>query len=175
MDLIPSFAVDHTKIKPGIYLSRKDGFVGCHNNVCACTYDIRMTCPNKQPAIAPAAMHTIEHLVATYLRNDEFWKDQLIYWGPMGCLTGFYMITKGEYSPQFIRGSLIAAMKFIINYEGQVPGTDVTQCGNYLMHDLPMAKWEAQQYLDRLEDDFNCEYPTIERKQTKEGDQFYDS
>ena len=93
----------------------------------------------------------------------------------MGCLTGSYMILNGEHSCEHIRCVLIGAMKFIINYEGQVPGTDVTQCGNYLMHDLPMAKWEAQQYLDKLLNDFNCEYPTIERKTTKEGNQFYDS
>jgi len=171
MDLIPSFAVDHTKIVPGIYVSRIDT-VGDMDIV---TYDIRMKYPNKEPAINIAAMHTIEHLVATYLRNDKFWKDRLIYWGPMGCLTGSYMITKHEYSCQEIRKCMYGAMQYVCEYEGEVPGTDVTQCGNHLMHDLPMAKWECGQYWQRLMNNFCCEYPTIQRQNTKEGAKFYDS
>lgn len=93
MKLIPSFAVDHTDLQPGIYISRKDS-IG--DNVIT-TYDIRMTAPNHEPALQPAAIHTIEHLVATFLRNNEEWKDRIIYWGPMGCLTGNYLILKGEY------------------------------------------------------------------------------
>lgn len=171
MDLIPSFAVDHTKIVPGIYVSRVD-LVG---DIEVTTYDIRMKYPNVEPAIDPAAMHSIEHLVATYLRNDDFWKSRLIYWGPMGCMTGCYMITQHKYDCQFIRGTLIKAMKFVLDYTGQVPGTDITQCGNHLMHNLATAKYECNSYLEILQNNFCCDYPMIERKTTKEGNQFYDS
>ena len=92
MDLIPSFAVDHTRIVPGIFESRVDTVGGEY----VTTFDVRMKTPNAEPAVAPAAMHTIEHVVATYLRNHPYWKDQLIYWGPMGCLTGFYILVKGR-------------------------------------------------------------------------------
>ena len=171
MDLIPSFAVDHTKIVPGIYVSRVDNIAGQE----VTTYDIRMKFPNQEPAVNPAAMHSIEHLVATFLRNDPFWKDQLVYWGPMGCMTGCYMITKSRLDCEKIRDGLMNAMQFVLDYEGEVPGTDITQCGNHLMHDLPMAKWECRQYLQRLTEAFCCEYPTIERKTTKEGAQFFDA
>lgn len=173
MDLIPSFAVDHTKLVPGIYISRTDHLTS--GDVCI-TYDIRMKYPNKEPAINPAAMHTIEHLVATYLRNDLYMKDKLIYWGPMGCMTGCYMITNDYIANDKIRNIIEEAFLFVISYEGTIPGTDVTQCGNYLMHDLPMAKWEARQFVRRMNSDtFSFEYPKIERQVTKEGHKFYDS
>lgn len=173
MDLIPSFAVDHTKLVPGIYISRTDHLTG--GDVCI-TYDIRMKYPNREPAINPAAMHTIEHLVATYLRNDPYMKDKLIYWGPMGCMTGCYMILNQEVPNIDLFTNIYNAMSFVVNYQGTIPGTDVTQCGNYLMHDLPMAKWEAKQFLERMDSDkFSFVYPKIERQDTKEGHKFYDS
>ncbi len=167
MELIPSFQVDHTDLKPGIYVSRiDDGFT---------TYDIRMTAPNHEPAVAPAALHTIEHLVATYLRNHEDWKQYVIYWGPMGCLTGNYLILKGQYDCEVIRSLMIDAFQFVTDYEGVVPGTTPATCGNYLLHDLPMAKWEARRYLTRLKDEFCCQYPGIERPEVCGGMQFHDA
>ena len=118
MDLIPSFQVDHTKIVPGIYESRVDqvegGFVT--------TFDVRMKRPNAEPAIHPNAMHTIEHLVATFLRNDPEWKDAIVYWGPMGCLTGFYLIVKGRPAPKELLPLLLRAFDYCAAYEGTVPG-----------------------------------------------------
>ena len=167
MELIPSFQVDHTDLKPGIYVSRiDDSFT---------TYDIRMTAPNHEPAVAPAALHTIEHLVATYLRNHEDWKQYVIYWGPMGCLTGNYLILKGQYDCEVIRSLMIDAFQFVADYEGVVPGTTPATCGNYLLHDLPMAKWEARRYLARLKDEFCCQYPGIERPEVCGGMQFHDA
>lgn len=167
MELIPSFQVDHTDLKPGIYVSRiDDAFT---------TYDIRMTAPNHEPAVAPAALHTIEHLVATYLRNHEDWKQYVIYWGPMGCLTGNYLILKGQYDCEVIRSLMIDAFQFVVDYEGVVPGTTPATCGNYLLHDLPMAKWEARRYVARLKDEFCCQYPGIERPEVCGGMQFHDA
>lgn len=171
MELIPSFAVDHTNLKPGIYISRKDTVA---DNIIV-TYDIRMTAPNQEPAIAPAAIHTIEHLVATYLRNDPEWKDRIIYWGPMGCLTGNYLIIKGCYEPEVIRQLMLRAFQYVADYDGEVPGTTPATCGNCLMHDLPMAKFEARRYVDRLKNDFCCDYPGIERPVLDKGMQFFDA
>lgn len=169
--LIASFAVDHTDLKPGIYISRQD-FVEGHPIT---TYDIRMTAPNHEPAIAPAAMHTIEHIVATYLRNDDEWKDSIVYWGPMGCLTGSYLIMKGDYSCEEVRNLMIAAFKHVAEYSDEVPGTTPATCGNYLLHDLPMAKWEAKRYVERLANDFHCEYPGVARPTDESGATFFDA
>lgn len=171
MELIPSFQVDHTDLQPGIYISRQDA-VG---DTCFTTYDIRMTAPNHEPAINPAAMHTIEHLVATYLRNHAEWKQQVIYWGPMGCMTGSYLIVKGAYPCQEIRELMLEAFTYVRDYDDEVPGTTPATCGNYLMHDLPMAKWEAKRYIDRLEQHFCCEYPGVERPLDTNGKQFFDA
>jgi len=171
MEVIPSFLIDHTNLKPGIYISRQDR-VGEHEMFT--TYDIRMTEPNREPAVAPSALHTIEHLVATYLRNKEGWKENVIYWGPMGCLTGNYLILKGEYDPMAIRELMMEAFEFVANYEGEVPGTTPETCGNYLLHDLPMAKWEAKRYLRRLRDAFCCEYAQFQRPES-EGMVFHDA
>lgn len=172
MEVIPSFQVDHTNLQPGIYESRLDkdetsGFV-------LSTFDIRMTAPNHEPAVAPAALHTIEHLVATYLRNHTEWKQRIIYWGPMGCLTGNYLIVKGQYEPEVIRQLMIEAMQFVVDFEGEVPGTTPDTCGNYLMHDLPMAKWEAARYIKRLREHFCCEYDRLERPDV-DGMAFHDA
>ena len=171
MDLIPSFQVDHTNLLPGIYISRRDVVGG----EAVTTYDIRMTAPNKEPAIAPSAIHTIEHLVATYLRNDEEWKDRIIYWGPMGCLTGNYLIMKGEWECEEVRGLMLRAFQYVVEYDREVPGTPPATCGNYLLHDLPMAKWEAARYVDRLTNNFCSEYNGCQRPEDDEGMVFHDA
>lgn len=171
MDLIPSFQVDHTALGPGIYISRRDQVGGEQ----VTTYDIRMTSPNREPALAPAAIHTIEHIVATFLRNDPEWKDRIIYWGPMGCLTGNYLILKGEYAPQLVRELMIRAFEYCAEYSAEVPGTTAATCGNYLLHDLPMARWEARRYVQRLRENFCSEYPNIERPQDQSGLTFFDA
>lgn len=174
MKLIPSFTVDHTKIVPGIYESRVDVL----GEELATTFDVRMRYPNREPAIDPAAMHSIEHLVATFLRNHPDWKDELIYWGPMGCMTGCYIIVKGRPSPAEMYPILLDAFRYVRDYEGEVPGATPENCGNYMMHDLPMAKWEAARYVEYLENadkDVIFTYPTTERLVTDEGQQFYDS
>lgn len=171
MDLIPSFAVDHTNLQPGIYISRQD-VVGGEK---VTTYDIRMTAPNAEPCLGTAAIHTIEHLVATYLRNDAEWKDNVIYWGPMGCLTGNYLILKGNHTPDVVRELMLRAFQFVVDFEGEVPGTTPDTCGNCLMHDLPMAKYESRRYVDRLTNAFCCVYPGVERPVDSEGRQFFDA
>lgn len=171
MDLIPSFAVDHTNLQPGIYVSRKD----LAGDTTITTYDIRMTAPNQEPAVAPAAIHTIEHIVATYLRNNPIWKDSVVYWGPMGCMTGNYLIMKGEYSCEEIRDLMIEAFQYVVDYDDEVPGTTPSTCGNYLMHDLPMAKWESRRYVERLKTQFCCVYPGVERPMDINGKQFFDA
>ncbi len=174
MDLIPSFSVDHTAIIPGIFTSRQDQAGG---NVIT-TYDIRLTRPNREPAVDVAAMHSLEHIIATYLRNDTDWKDEIIYWGPMGCLTGFYLILKGSRSPQDICGLVINAFRSVDETE-TVPGTEPKNCGHYLMHNLGMAKWYASRFADYLEENKDkpeiFEYPKKERLITDNGKHFYDS
>lgn len=156
MDFIPSFIIDHTNLQPGIYVSRQDT-VG---DSVITTYDIRMTAPNHEPCLNNGAIHTIEHLVATYLRNLAGWKDNVIYWGPMGCLTGNYLILKGFYPCETVRELMLDAFRFVVEFEGKVPGTTPDACGNCLMHDLPMAKYEAKRYIQRLTDSFCCQYPS---------------
>lgn len=174
MDLIPSFSVDHTKIIPGIFTSRKD-IVG---EGIITTYDIRLTRPNKEPAIDVAAMHSLEHIIATFLRNDPDWKDEIIYWGPMGCLTGFYLIMKGDRAPADICTLLIRAFRSVDDAQ-IVPGASPENCGHYLMHNLEMAKWYASRfanYLDANKDKPEIfEYPKTERPLTDEGREFFDS
>ena len=174
MNLIPSFSVDHTKIVPGIYESRVD-VIG---DALVTTFDVRMKAPNKEPSVDPAAMHTIEHIVATYLRNHPDWKDELIYWGPMGCLTGFYIIVKGRPAAAELYPILLEAFRHLRDYEGEVPGATAKNCGKYLMHDLPMAKWEAARYVAYLESADKSrifEYPKAERLTLDGGQAFFDS
>lgn len=174
MDLIPSFSVDHTRIVPGIFTSRTD-IVG---DQLVTTYDVRVTKPNTEPAVDVAAMHSLEHLIATYLRNDPEWKDQVIYWGPMGCLTGFYLILKGDREPREIYDLILRAFRSVENAE-DVPGTSAENCGNYLMHNLGMAKWYARRFAGYLADNAGkpeiFEYPRSERPVTGEGKKFFDS
>lgn len=155
MNLIPSFTIDHTKLKPGIYILRVDDV----NGIEVTTYDIRMKCPNIEPCVDLLGMHTIEHLVATYLRNDEEYKEKLIYWGPMGCLTGCYMILKGRPSPEEVCKIIIRAFEFVAGYEGKIPGTAPEECGNYLLHNLTLAKYEAKKYVEILKTNPCFEYP----------------
>ena len=171
-ELIPSFQVDHTKITPGIYVSRTDTL----GTETATTYDIRMKHPNIEPAIHPNAMHTIEHIVATYLRNEPDWKDRVVYFGPMGCLTGCYLILKGAPDPERdLLPVVLKAFRHLRDYEGQIPGASAVNCGNYRLHDLAMAKWEAARFVERLETAPAFDYPTAERVQTAAGATFYDS
>ncbi|MBQ8092555.1 MAG: S-ribosylhomocysteine lyase [Clostridia bacterium] len=174
MDLIPSFSVDHTAIIPGIFTSRVDT-VG---NSLVTTYDVRLTRPNKEPAIDVAAMHSLEHIIATFLRNDPEWKDEIIYWGPMGCLTGFYLILKGNRRPQDICDLLLNAFRSVENAQ-DVPGATPKNCGHYLMHNLGMAKWYAARFADYLaansEKSEIFEYPKTERLVTEDGQHFFDS
>ena len=174
MDLIPSFSVDHTKIIPGIFTSRVDDVNGSKIT----TYDIRVTKPNVEPAVDVAAMHSLEHIIATYLRNDPEWKDEVIYWGPMGCLTGFYLILKGSRAPKEIFDLLYRAFDSVKNSE-EVPGSTAENCGHCLMHNLPIAKWHAAKFAAYLKENENndliFEYPKTERLVTDDGRQFFDS
>lgn len=157
MKKIPSFTIDHNQLLPGIYVSRKDN-VG---NDVVTTFDIRMKAPNREPALHPGALHTIEHLAATYLRNNEEWQDRIVYWGPMGCLTGNYLLMNGDMKSEEIVKLMIDTFEFVANYDGVVPGTEPQDCGNYLLHDLPMARYEAKQYLKVLKNikPENLNYP----------------
>ena len=126
------------------------------------TFDIRMKEPNREPALHPGALHTIEHLAATYLRNDPEWRDRIVYWGPMGCLTGNYLLMRGNLEPQDILDLMRRTFAFIADFDGDVPGAAPRDCGNYLLHDLPMARLEARKYLtevlERMEEE-NMKYP----------------
>lgn len=174
MDLIPSFSVDHTKIIPGIFISRQDQ-VG---DQVITTYDVRVTRPNVEPAVDVSAMHSLEHLIATYLRNDPDWKDEVIYWGPMGCLTGFYLILKGSRSPREIQDLLLRAFRSA-SMADTVPGATAVNCGNFELHNLAIAKWHAAKFADYLEsnkdNDAIYEYPKSERLVTEDGQEFFDS
>ena len=163
--LIASFQVDHTRIGYGIFVSRRDIVKGAYIT----TFDIRMKRPNVEPAIHANAMHTIEHVVATYLRNSSF-KDHVIYWGPMGCLTGFYFITSTAHAimPREIEKLMRAAFRHMANYKGEVPGATPVNCGNYLLHDLPMAKYEARVFLKQK---WAFSYPPAKR--TKAGGRIF--
>ena len=146
MEKIPSFTIDHNQLLRGIYVSRKD-VVG---NEVVTTFDIRMKAPNREPALHVGALHTIEHLAATYLRNDAQWKDRVVYWGPMGCLTGNYLLLRGDYRSEDIVELMQRTFDFVANFEGEIPGAQAKDCGNYLLHDLPMARWEARKYLTEV-------------------------
>ncbi len=144
MEKIASFTVNHIDLLPGIYVSRKDS-VG---NECITTFDIRMTAPNREPVINTAEIHTLEHLGATYLRNDDQWKDKVIYFGPMGCRTGFYLILAGDYESKDIVDLIKDLYQFMADFQGEVPGASPRDCGNYLDMNLPLAKIVARRYLE---------------------------
>ena len=174
MELIQSFSVDHTRIVPGIFTSRIDRL----GEYAVTTYDIRLRRPNIEPAIDILAMHSLEHLIATYLRNDSEWKDEVIYWGPMGCLTGFYLILKGNRAPRELYSLLLGAFKSVADAE-TVPGTAPENCGYCRMHNLELAKWYAADFAAYLEANAEnsaiFEYPKAERLVTEDGQHFYDS
>lgn len=158
MDKIPSFTINHLSLKRGIYVSRRDDVGG----ECITTFDIRMKEPNREPALGQGAIHTIEHLAATYLRNRPDWSDRVIYWGPMGCLTGNYLLLRGRLQSRDILGLMKDTFAFIASFEGEVPGAAAKDCGNYLLHDLPMARYEASKYLREVLEkatDENLNYP----------------
>lgn len=157
MKKIPSFTIDHLRLKPGIYVSRRDEIGG----ETVTTFDIRMKLPNREPVIGQGAIHTIEHLAATFLRNHPLWANQVIYWGPMGCLTGNYLIMKGNLTPSEILPLMIETFEFVAEYKDDVPGTTARDCGTYLLHDLPMARYEARKYLEILHNatNDNLQYP----------------
>ncbi len=144
MKKIPSFTIDHTRLSRGIFVSRKDTTPG--GNVLT-TFDIRMKLPNREPALDPRAIHTIEHLAATFLRNHPQWSNRIIYWGPMGCLTGNYLIVSGDYVSSDILPLMVETFRFIADFEGEIPGATPQDCGNYTFNDLPQAKAEAAAFL----------------------------
>lgn len=159
MEKIASFTINHLKLLRGIYVSRVDTLP---NGDVVTTFDIRMKQPNREPAVSQSALHTIEHLAATYLRNQPEWKDKVIYWGPMGCCTGNYLLMSGKLTSKDILPLMQDTFRFIAEYEGSIPGATARDCGNYTLNDLPMAKWEARKYLiEVLENikDENLEYP----------------
>ena len=158
MEKIASFTVNHPNLVPGVYVSRKDT-VG---QEVLTTFDLRMTTPNKEPVMNTAEMHTIEHLGATYLRNAADLKDRVIYFGPMGCRTGFYLILAGDLTSRQVLPVVTAMFEFIRDFQGEVPGAAARDCGNYLDMNLPMANYLAKQYLDRAllcAGDGNLNYP----------------
>lgn len=146
MKKITSFTIDHNKLLPGVYVSRKD-VVG---NQVVTTFDLRMTRPNFEPVMNTAEMHTIEHLGATYLRNHETFGDKIIYFGPMGCRTGFYLLLAGEYTSLDIVPLVQEMFEFVRDFEGEVPGACAKDCGNFRDMNLPMAKYLAKKYLDEV-------------------------
>lgn len=159
MEKIASFTINHLKLLRGIYVSRVDTLP---NGDVVTTFDIRMKQPNREPAVSQSALHTIEHLAATYLRNQPEWKDKVIYWGPMGCCTGNYLLMSGKLTSKDILPLMQETFCFIAEYEGSIPGATARDCGNYTLNNLPMAKWEARKYLiEVLENikDENLEYP----------------
>ena len=158
MKKIESFTVNHLDLLRGIYVSRKDNV----NENIITTFDIRMKRPNLEPVMNNAEMHTIEHLAATFLRNNEEWKSKVIYFGPMGCRTGFYLILKGKLESRDIVDIIKETYKFMSEFEGDIPGATAIECGNYLDQNLPMAKYEAKKYLEETLNNLekeNLNYP----------------
>lgn len=147
MEKIASFTVNHLTLLPGIYVSRKDHI----GSEVVTTFDIRMTRPNFEPVMNTAEIHTLEHLGATFLRNHKDYKDKIIYFGPMGCRTGFYMLLAGDYKSEDVVGLVKEMFEFARDFEGEVPGAAAWDCGNYLDMNLPMAKYVAGRFVEILE------------------------
>jgi len=146
MEKITSFTIDHIQLQPGLYVSRKD-HIGAETIT---TFDLRLTKPNDEPVMGTAEMHAMEHLAATYLRNEPNWKTKVIYFGPMGCRTGFYLLLAGDLTSAQIVPLMISMYEFIRDFSGEVPGASVKDCGNYLDMNLPMAKFLADKYLKNV-------------------------
>lgn len=158
MEKIASFTIDHIKLKPGVYVSRRDA-IGAE---AVTTFDLRMTSPNEEPVMNTAEVHTIEHLGATFLRNHPVYGPKTIYFGPMGCRTGFYLLLAGDYSSRDILPLMVEMYEFIRDFQGEVPGASAKDCGNYLDMNLPMANLLARRYLDDVLyriDDSRLVYP----------------
>ncbi len=156
MEKITSFTIDHLKLVPGVYVSRID-YVG---DSPVTTFDLRMTSPNDEPVMNTAEMHAIEHLGATFLRNHAAYKDKVIYFGPMGCRTGFYLLLAGEYRSADIVPLIREMYEFIADFEGEIPGAVPKDCGNYLDMNLPMARYLARKYLKEVLEDIQ-EYQLV--------------
>lgn len=157
VEKIASFTVDHIKLLPGLYVSRKDK-VGAET---VTTFDLRLTKPNEEPVLNTAEVHTIEHLGATYLRNEPTWKDKVLYFGPMGCRTGFYLLLAGDYSSRDVLPLVTECFRFIRDYRDAVPGASPKDCGNYLDMNLTMANYWGAKYVGVLEnaDETRLNYP----------------
>ena len=147
MEKITSFTIDHMKLQPGLYVSRRDA-VGSE---IVTTFDLRLTSPNEEPVMNTAEIHTMEHLAATYLRNEPHWKDQVLYFGPMGCRTGFYLLLKGDRTSREVLPLVLECFRFIAGFAGEVPGASAKDCGNYLDMNLPMANYWGRKYAALLE------------------------
>lgn len=145
MKKIASFTIDHTRLEPGIFLSRRDT---TPSGDVISTFDIRLTRPNREAAVEGAALHTIEHLAATFLRNHPQWSERVIYWGPMGCLTGSYLLLSGEPAPEDILPLIRETFAFIADFEGDIPGATARDCGNWTYNNLPEARRVARRFLD---------------------------
>lgn len=143
MEKITSFTINHLDLEPGVYVSRKDRY----GDAVITTFDLRMTAPNREPVMNTAEIHTIEHLGATYLRNHPDFKDRTVYFGPMGCRTGFYVLLAGDLESRDIVPLMTGMYEFIRDFEGSVPGAAARDCGNYLDQNLPMARWLADRFL----------------------------
>ncbi len=158
MKKIASFTINHELLLRGIYVSRKDKVGG----ETVTTLDIRMKEPNREPALGQGTIHTIEHLAATFLRNDAEWGPRIVYFGPMGCLTGCYLLVQGDVESRDMVDILRKTFQFIADFEGEVPGAAPRDCGNWLLHDLPMARWESRKFLAEVLTDIqsqNLSYP----------------
>lgn len=157
MEKITSFTIDHNRLQPGLYVSRKDK-VGAET---VTTFDLRLTSPNEEPVMNTAEMHTIEHLAATYLRNESVWKDKVLYFGPMGCRTGFYLLLAGDYSSREVLPLVADCFRFVADFADEVPGASARDCGNYLDMNLQMANYWGRRYAALLEtiDDTRLVYP----------------
>ena len=158
MERIASFQVDHIRLNRGIYVSRIDEINGNYLT----SFDIRMKLPNREPVINIAELHTMEHLGATFLRNHPVWKEQIVYFGPMGCRTGFYLILKGKLESKDIVELMKELYKFMAEFKGDIPGATAIECGNYLDQNLPMANYEAKKYLEETLENLseeNLNYP----------------
>ncbi len=158
MERIASFQVDHIRLNRGIYVSRIDEINGNYLT----SFDIRMKLPNREPVINIAELHTMEHLGATFLRNHSIWKEKIVYFGPMGCRTGFYLILKGKLESKDIVDLIKELYKFMAEFKGDIPGATAIECGNYLDQNLPMANYEAKKYLEETLENLgeeNLNYP----------------
>lgn len=147
MEKIASFTIDHLRLRPGLYVSRKDR-IGAET---VTTFDLRITAPNVEPVMNTAEVHAMEHLGATYLRNDPTWKDRVVYFGPMGCRTGFYLLLSGDLASEDVLSLVADTFRFIRDFSGEIPGASAKDCGNYLDMNLPMAQFYARRYVSVLE------------------------